>query len=167
MIKILSSEQIRQADQFTIQNEPISSLDLMERAATLCAEWILIHREDANSFDIVCGIGNNGGDGLVIARHLITHGYNVHTYVVNCSDKRSKDFLINYDRIKNVTKDWPTLLSCKEEFPELHKDDIIVDAIFGIGTNRESDDWVKNLFQHFRKSSAFTLSVVSLKVLPF
>ncbi|TBN11176.1 NAD(P)H-hydrate epimerase, partial [Hyunsoonleella pacifica] len=85
---------------------------------------------------VFCGIGNNGGDGLVLARHLVTHGYNVHTYVINYSDKRSKDFLINYARIKNVTNKWPTLLKCTEVFPEIHPDDIIVDAVFGIGLNR-------------------------------
>jgi len=95
----------------------------------------------------------------VVLRHLITYVYNVFTYVVNCSDKRSKDFLVNYDRIKTVTKKWPVLLNCKEDFPVIHQDDIIVDAIFGIGLNRPVDDWVKGLFQQFRKSKAFTLSI--------
>jgi len=108
---------------------------------------------------VFCGIGNNGGDGLVLSKHLVTHGYNVITYVVNYSDKRSKDFLINYDKIKNVTKDWPILLDCENEFPEINKDDIIVDAVFGIGLNRPADDWVKGLFQYFKKSKAFTLSI--------
>ena len=108
---------------------------------------------------VFCGIGNNGGDGLVVARHLITHGYNVKTYIVNCSDKRSKDFLVNYDRIKETTKEWPSMLKCKEEFPQIHKDDIIVDAIFGIGLNRPVDEWVTQLFIHFRSSQAYTLSV--------
>jgi hydroxyethylthiazole kinase-like uncharacterized protein yjeF len=108
---------------------------------------------------VFCGIGNNGGDGLVLSRHLILDGYNVKTYIINCSDKRSKDFLINYDRIKNVTKQWPKLLNCAEDFPEIHPDDIIVDAVFGIGLNRPIDDWVKKLFIHFRTSKAFTLSI--------
>ena len=95
----------------------------------------------------------------MLARHLITHGYNVKTYIVNYSTKRSKDFLINYDRIKGVTKDWPILLSCEEEFPQIHNDDIIVDAVFGIGLNRPADEWVKQLFMHFRNSRAFTLAV--------
>jgi len=108
---------------------------------------------------VFCGIGNNGGDGLVLARHLMLDGYNVNTYIVNCSDKRSKDFLINYDRIKNVSKKWPTLLTCAEEFPEMHPDDIIVDAVFGIGLNRPVTPWVKQLFMHFKTSKAFTLAI--------
>lgn len=143
-----------------MERQNISSTDLMERAATQLFNWMHMRMQGAQvPIHVFCGIGNNGGDGLVLARHLITHGYNVKTYVVNCSNKRSKDFLINYDRIKNVTKNWPALLTCKEDFPEINKDDIIVDAIFGIGLNRPVDDWVKELFVHFRKSKAFTLSV--------
>ncbi|MFK2821276.1 NAD(P)H-hydrate dehydratase [Flavobacteriaceae sp. LMIT009] len=159
-MKIFSKEQIYHGDTLTAQRQNISSTDLMERAGTQIFNWLHARMQGAQvPVHVFCGIGNNGGDGLVIARHLITHGYNVHTYVVNCSDKRSKDFLANYDRIKTVTKSWPTLLSCKEEFPEINRDDIIVDAVFGIGLNRPADDWVKALFQHFKTSGAFTLSV--------
>ncbi len=159
-MKILSKEQIYQADKITVERQNISSTELMERAGTQIFNWLHKRMQGAQvPIHIFCGIGNNGGDGLVLSRHLITHGYNVKTYVVNCSDKRSKDFLVNYDRIKNVTKGWPTLLNCKEEFPEIDKDDIIVDAVFGIGLNRSADDWVKELFQHFKKSKAFTVSI--------
>ena len=79
--------------------------------------------------------------------------------MVNCSDKRTKDFLINYDLIKQTTKKWPDMLGCETDFPEIHKDDIIVDAVFGIGLNRPINDWVKLLFVHFKKSGAFTLAI--------
>ena len=159
-MKIFSKEQIHEGDKLTIAKQEITFNELMERAGTQIFNWLHTRMQGAQvPVHVFCGIGNNGGDGLVIARHLVTHGYNVHTYVANCSDKRSKDFLVNYDRIKNVTKKWPQLLTCKEEFPEIHKDDVIVDCVFGIGLNRPVDDWVKQLFQHFKASSAFTLSV--------
>ncbi len=159
-MKIFSKTQIYKGDMITAERQKISSTDLMERAGTEIFNWMHLRMQGAQvPIHIFCGIGNNGGDGLVLARQLIIHGYHVITYVVNCSDKRSKDFLINYDRIKDVTKDWPILLSCTEEFPEIAADDIIVDAVFGIGLNRPADDWVKALFQHFRASKAFTLSV--------
>jgi len=159
-MKILSKEQIYEGDKITIERQGISSADLMERAGIQIFDWLHKRMQGAQvPIQVFCGIGNNGGDGLVLSRHLVTHGYNVKTYVVNCSDKRSKDFLTNYDRIKTVTRNWPTLLSCKEEFPEIDPDDIIVDAIFGIGLNRQADNWVKELFQHFRASKAFTLSI--------
>ena len=159
-MKIFSKEQIYEGDKLTTERQQISSTDLMERAATQIFNWMHMRMQGAQvPIHVFCGIGNNGGDGLVLARHLITHGYNVNSYVVNCSDKRSKDFLINYDRIKNVTKKWPILLKCVSDFPEIHQDDIIVDAVFGIGLNRPVDEWVKGLFMHFRASKAFTLSI--------
>ncbi|TVZ59805.1 hydroxyethylthiazole kinase-like uncharacterized protein yjeF/hydroxyethylthiazole kinase-like uncharacterized protein yjeF [Flavobacteriaceae bacterium MAR_2010_105] len=159
-MKILSKEQIYKADELTVKKQQISSTDLMERAGMQVFSWLHMRMQGAQvPVHVFCGIGNNGGDGLVIARHLITHGYNVKTYVVNCSDKRSKDFLINYDLIKQTSKEWPLLLSCEEDFPSISEKDIIIDAVFGIGLNRPADDWVKGLFQHFRTSKAFTLAV--------
>lgn len=159
-MKIFAKEQIYEGDRVTAEKQNISSTELMERAGTQIFNWLDARMQGAQvPIHVFCGIGNNGGDGLVIARHLIIHGYNVHTYVINCSDKRSKDFLVNYDRVKTVTKSWPILLSCKEEFPNINQDDIIVDAVFGIGLNRPVDDWVKALFQHFKASKAFTLSI--------
>ncbi|WP_406683693.1 NAD(P)H-hydrate dehydratase [Seonamhaeicola sp. MEBiC1930] len=159
-MKIFSREQVYEGDRLTAERQNITSTELMERAATQIFNWIHMRMQGAQvPVHVFCGIGNNGGDGLVLARHLIIHGYNVKTYVVNYSDKRSKDFLINYDRIKTVTKDWPLLMKSEEDFPQIHPDDIIVDAIFGIGLNRSVVDWVKNLFRHFRSTKAFTLSV--------
>ncbi len=159
-MKLFSKAQIYEGDKLTTERQQISSTDLMERAGTQIFNWMHMRMQGAQvPIHVFCGIGNNGGDGLVIARHLITHGYEVHTYVANCSDKRSKDFLINYDRIKGVTKTWPTLLTCAEEFPEIGRDDIIIDAVFGIGLNRPADEWIQKLFQHFRASGAFTLAV--------
>lgn len=159
-MKILSKEQIYEGDKLTAERQNISSTELMERAGIQIFNWMHMRMQGAQvPIHVFCGIGNNGGDGLVLARHLITHGYNVTTYVVNYSDKRSKDFLINYDRIKTVSKDWPILMTSEEQFPEIHRDDIIVDAVFGIGLNREPADWVKSLFVHFRNTKAFTLAI--------
>ncbi len=159
-MKIFSKQQIYEGDALTAKKQNISSTDLMERAATQIFNWMHLRMQGAPvPIHVFCGIGNNGGDGLVLARHLITYGYNVKTYVVNYSDKRSQDFLINYDRIKEVTKDWPILLTDAEAFPHIGKDDIIVDAIFGIGLNRAVVAWVVKLFMHLRESQAFTLSI--------
>lgn len=159
-MKIFSREQIYKGDELTAKKQNISSTELMERAGIQIFNWLHVRMQGAQvPIHVFCGIGNNGGDGLVVARHLITHGYNVKTYIVNCSDKRTKDFLVNYDLIKQVTKKWPEMLNCEADFPEIHKDDIIVDAIFGIGLNRPINEWVKSLFAHFKKSQAFTLAV--------
>lgn len=159
-MKLFSKEQIYEGDRLTTERQKISSTDLMERAGTQIFNWMHLRMQGAQvPVHIFCGIGNNGGDGLVLGRQLIVHGYNVKIYIVNYSDTRSKDFLINYDRIKNTTKDWPIILNSADEFPQIGVDDIIVDAIFGIGLNRAPADWVKTLFQKFKASKAFTLAI--------
>ena len=159
-MKIFSKAQVYEADKITTQKQQISLTDLMERAGTEIFNWMHSRMQGTQvPIHIFCGIGNNGGDGLVVARHLITHGYNVFVYVVNYSEKRSNDFLINYEKVKSVSKDWPKILNSKKEFPDIHAEDIIIDAVFGIGLNRAAEDWVKHLFQHLRTSRAFTLSI--------
>ena len=102
-MKIFSKTQLYEADKLTVERQNISSTDLMERAGIEIFNWLQLRLQGAQvPIHIFCGIGNNGGDGLVVARHLISHGYKVNSYIVNYSDKRSKDFLINYERIKKV-----------------------------------------------------------------
>ncbi|WP_375239363.1 NAD(P)H-hydrate dehydratase [Aurantibacter sp.] len=159
-MKLFSKEQIYQGHVFSAKSQNIASAELMERAGIQIFNWLHIRMQGAQvPIHIFCGIGDNGGNGLVVARQLITHGYNVKTYIVNHSKTRSKDFLDNYDRIKNTTKDWPTLLNDDKSFPEIDPNDIIVDAIFGTGLNRDVDNWIVNLFKHFRDQKAFTLSI--------
>ena len=71
-MKILTARQIREADVFTMENEPIRSVDLMERAAEALTEWITDHYSPRIRMACICGTGNNGGDGLALARLL--HG---------------------------------------------------------------------------------------------
>src|SRR5210317_1949665 len=136
-MRLFSTEQLYEADAITVKNQNITSTDLMERAGLQVFDWLHNRLNGAQvPIHIFCGIGNNGGDGLVIGRHLISAGYQVHTYIVNYSDRRSKDFLINYDRIKNTDNNWPVLITSKDDFPEIQQEDILIDAIFGIGLSR-------------------------------
>ncbi|CAM3407949.1 NAD(P)H-hydrate dehydratase [Aequorivita lipolytica] len=159
-MKIFSAEQLYEADKITVEKQEITTEALMERAGIQIFQWLNRRLNGAPvPIRIFCGIGNNGGDGLVLGRLMIEHGYNVIVYVVNCSDKRSKNFLLNYDRIKNVTKKWPTLMKGEADFPEIGSEDIIVDAIFGIGLNRCPGGWVKKLIQYLNESKAFKLAI--------
>lgn len=158
-MKIYTSKQIYAADKFTIEKQGITSDALMERSALQLFNWMDSRMQGAPvKIHLFCGIGNNGGDGIALARHLQEHGYNISVYVVNYSKKRSDDFLINLKRLKD-RKIWPEFLDSDGNFPEIGKDDIIVDAIFGIGLNRKPAEWVVNLFDYLHKSEAFILSV--------
>lgn len=159
-MKILSARQLKEADKVTLDKQGISSTELMERAASLVFEEINKRLQGAQiPIKIFCGIGNNGGDGLVVGRQLIEAGYEVTVYIVNYSDQRSEEFLVNYDRIKNITKNWPILLKSEQDFPEINYGDFIVDAIFGVGLNRPLIDWVAKLVRHINVSGAFVLAI--------
>lgn len=159
-MKIFTVQQLAEADKITIQKQGITSEELMERAATLVFEEIHARlKNDPVPIKIICGIGNNGGDGLVVGRLLIEHGYNVNIYVVNFTKERSRDFLSNYNKIKDIGAPWPTLLKGKEDFPELHPKDFVIDAIFGIGLNRPPEGWVADLIHYMNASGAFILSI--------
>ncbi len=74
-MKIFTIDKIRAADRYTIEKEPIPSVDLMERAATAATDFVKARVAQEADFLIVCGPGNNGGDGLVMARLLSEAGY--------------------------------------------------------------------------------------------
>ena len=158
-MKILSAAQLYEADKITIKKGAMTSADLMERAATICFQWIH-NRLNGNNIPIhvFCGTGNNGGDGLVIGRHLKQHGYNVQVHVINCSNERTQDFLTNYDRLKEIGV-WPEMVTCKSELPQLNEDVMIVDAIFGLGLTRPPKDVLKEVIQYINTTNAYILSV--------
>lgn len=158
-MKILSAAQIYAADKATIKKQDITSDELMERAATQLFSWLHLRlKGDKVKIRLFCGIGNNGGDGLALARQLQEHGYNITVYVVNYSKKHSNDFLTNLKRLKD-REVWPEFLEKGDDLPEIGREDIIVDAIFGLGLNRPPEDWVVDLFEYLHRSRAFTLSV--------
>ena len=158
-MKILSAKQLYKADQLTIKKGDITAIDLMERAATRCFQW-LHNRLQGNSvpIHIFCGTGNNGGDGLVISRHLKQHGYHVRTYIINCSNKRSEAFLANYERLKEIGV-WAEMITCSSEFPKVSENDMIVDAIFGLGLSRSPEDVIKETIQFINATNAYILSI--------
>ena len=159
-MKIFDIDQLAEADKVTIEKQEISSAELMERVSTLVFNEIHSKLNGAQiPIKIFCGIGNNGGDGLVIGRLLLEHGYQVTVYVVNYSNKRSEDFLLNYDRIKDVSNNWPAAIKSENDFPEISDKDFVIDAMFGIGLNRPLEEWVGKLVQHINSSKAFIVAI--------
>ncbi|MUP45787.1 NAD(P)H-hydrate dehydratase [Gramella sp. BOM4] len=159
-MKILSAKQLSEADKISMEKQNITSEELMERAASLVFEEI--HKRLGSApipIKVFCGIGNNGGDGLVVARKLIEHGYEVKVFIVNYSDKRSEDFLSNYDKLKEVADEWPEQIKGEDDLPEINTGNFIVDSIFGIGLNRPIEGWMAKLVTSLNESGAFILSV--------
>jgi len=135
-MKIFTSEQVKEIDAYTINNEPIKSIDLMERAATALFKWYIKHFERSFKVLVFTGPGNNGGDGLALSRMLADAGYKVEVYHIAFSSKTSKDWSINRDRLLHQKKVVFNEIGEIGDFPYIQPDDIIVDSIFGSGLTR-------------------------------
>jgi hydroxyethylthiazole kinase-like uncharacterized protein yjeF len=131
---ILNAEQIRLADAHTIAHEPIASIDLMERASTSFVEAFYKYHTPKDAIAVVCGTGNNGGDGLAISRILLNRGYNVQPFVVRVNEGGTPDYIVNFDRL-NLLATIKTI-SDNKSIPDFGKFNIIIDALFGSGLTR-------------------------------
>ncbi|NOZ45230.1 MAG: NAD(P)H-hydrate dehydratase [Chlorobi bacterium] len=135
-MKILNSGQIREADAYTIKNEPIASIDLMERAAVGLSQWIISKYSKENRFKIFAGTGNNGGDGLAVARLLSEKNYDVMVHYLNLNNKFSDDFLINKLRLEKQNRVSLVEISEPVQMPNLSNKCVCIDALFGSGLKR-------------------------------
>lgn len=158
-MKIFSAEEIRLWDQYTIEHEPILSIDLMERAAAKCANWLLQQYPDAVSFVILCGKGNNGGDGLAIARILMENKYPVSIYILEFGHKGTEDFQTNLARLNKLSNHDIHFIQTAKNFPHLQQGQIIIDALFGSGLNRNLEGFTADLVQHINNGGNEIISI--------
>ena len=158
MLKIFSTEQVRRADAYTIHNEPVSSIDLMERAAAACFDWMNTYQDlSTKSVLFFCGPGNNGGDGLALARMLYEKQVRVSVFITGESTKNSEDFSINLHRAKEcgIT---PQLIE-KFDLTQLSENTILVDALFGSGLSKPLEGIYKDVVQKINKRKCITISI--------
>jgi hydroxyethylthiazole kinase-like uncharacterized protein yjeF len=154
MIKILSTEQIRELDKYTIEHEPVASIDLMERACQAFVDWFVNRFQSSSSILIVCGTGNNGGDGLGIARLLSLRKFNVTVCMVEGDSKPSHDYAINLNRLPSDVMQFH--FRNEKELPVSH---ILIDALFGSGLSRPLQGVYADVVSRINNSSATKISV--------
>ena len=158
-MKILPVDKIREADAFTIKNEPIESIDLMERAARVCHKWIKKRTNSSQPVKIFCGPGNNGGDGIAIARMLLKNYFEVHVYVLHFTDKFSADFTLNLERLSLFQEVSVVYLKNGDKIPEIHQNDLVIDAIFGSGLSKPIQGFVAEIIKQINESKAITIAI--------
>ncbi len=157
MIKILSAAQIKELDSFTIKHEPVASIELMERACTAFTNWFVEHFDVAHRVGIICGTGNNGGDGLGIARMLHEWNYPVKVWIVRGGIKETIDFQINNQRIENTISISEITTEVKEEF--FTDRTILIDALFGVGLSRPVEGIYEEVIDCLNSSPALKIAV--------
>jgi hydroxyethylthiazole kinase-like uncharacterized protein yjeF len=154
-LPIYAADKIKKWDQFTSKNEPISSVDLMERAASTCTKQI-VARNIFNSAVIFCGVGNNGGDGLVIARLLHERAVRVKVYILEFTKNQSPDFKTNLARLpKGIEK----ISLTETKYAVEIKEDLIIDAIFGSGLHTEPKGWIAKIIDQINASKKRIVAV--------
>ena len=153
-MKILSADQIREADRVTIENEPIKSIDLMERAAKAVVDRLQIVFEQDISFVIFCGKGNNGGDGLAIARQLNALGFEARVVVVNHRENGSLDFEVNLKRASKV-EFW----NPGDSIPNVESNAVCIDALLGTGLERPLEGFLAEVVQFINSLEQFVLAI--------
>ncbi len=137
-MKIYQAGQIRDWDAYTLEHEPLSSVDLMNRAAQAFTDWFVkIYADTERPVCVFAGTGNNGGDGLAVARQLHRQFYAVKVVVCDFQGKHSADF--EAQRVLLPEAVTVTVLRTFQEIPRPDKDEIIVDALFGTGLSRPLD----------------------------
>ena len=147
-MKIFTATQIKACDAFTLAASRISSSDLMERAADKCTTWIREHFPKDSLFIALCGTGNNGGDGLAIARQLHQKGYGVKAFVLDSGKELSADCKQNVQRLRILDESLLTMVAPENFITDLPANIIIIDAIFGTGLSRPVQGWLAKFIQH-------------------
>jgi len=156
-VKFFRSEIIKQIDTYTIQHEPVSSLDLMERAAKACVEEIT--KRITQNVVVFAGPGNNGGDGLAVARLLADAEYRVEVFLLNISNGLSPDCACNVERLRHQGKVNIRNISSENDFPKLPKEAVVIDALFGTGLSRMLTGIPAALVNHINQSGCYVISI--------
>ena len=159
-MKIFTTAQVSELDRYTIVNEPIASIDLMERASGKLADWIVDHFDSSHPMAFFAGPGNNGGDALAVARMLALKNYRIDVFIPDAESRYSDCFLINLDRLKdhlNVsTINW---WNDDDPFPEVGSYSLLVDGLFGTGLTRPLSGFPAQLVKYLNQSGIPILSI--------
>ena len=158
-MKLFLSDKIKDVDANTIKYEPISSLKLMDRAAVNCYKWICANVNLSKKIVVFAGVGNNGGDALVIARMLYNTKADVQVCFLNFSDKISPDCQQNL----NVLSELNIPIHYFDSFENIEavnlSDSIIIDGIFGSGLSKPIVGWVGKIIERINNSNSTIVSI--------
>lgn len=158
-MKIFASSEIKKLDAYTIENEPVASIDLMERAAKALTEAISRRWNNKHSIKVFAGPGNNGGDALAVARMLAGKGYSVQVFLFNTSGQLSEDCETNKERLSETENISFSEITTKFDPPALTAEDIIIDGLFGSGLNKPLNGGFAAVVKYINASPSTVVSI--------
>ena len=171
-MKLFTTKQIAGIDKYTIENEPVSDIDLMERASMQITNW-LIHRFSTERKIIVfVGPGNNGGDALAIARQLADLNFVCEVYLVDLGRELKGSAAINRHRLELQQKVKLHSIKTLNDFPEINESDVIIDGLFGSGLTRPLEDLAAEIVRkinsvkkvHQKPGSKILTKIISIDI---
>lgn len=159
-MKIFTGTQIKELDKFTIENEPVASIDLMERAAKAIVRVLREEWGNRTPFVVFAGPGNNGGDALAVARLMAEAGYKVMVFLFNVNGKLSDDCAKNKQRAMEC-KRIKAFTEVVVDFdpPELTGETVVIDGLFGAGLNKTLAGGFASLVKYINQSPAKVVSI--------
>lgn len=158
-MKILTAIQMAKLDEYTIKNEPVTSIGLMERAANALCDEIRKICMPASSLKIFAGPGNNGGDALAVAR-LLAQDYRVEVFLFNTSGQLSNDCRENMERLTTTCPDVAFHeITDRFEMPDLDKNDWVIDGLFGTGLNKAISGGFALLIKSINNAASKVISI--------
>jgi hydroxyethylthiazole kinase-like uncharacterized protein yjeF len=158
-MKVFTTKQIAGIDMYTIEHEPISEIDLMERASMQVANWILHKIPYEKKLMVFAGPGNNGGDALAIARMLAEFEYQVEVHLLDFGKELSGSPLTNLHRIEEQNKVSYSRIGSEKEIPEISTNDVVVDGLFGSGLSRPLEGLAATIVRKINGSGATVVSI--------
>jgi NAD(P)H-hydrate epimerase len=159
MAKLFKTEKIKELDQYTMDHEPISGIDLVERAAKAFADAFCGHYSTPGKVYVFAGPGNNGADALAVARLLHEAGYDPEVYLFNSKHGLSPECEMNKNRL--LAEREICFFEIVRDFmpPDIRKDDIVIDGLFGTGLNRPLSKGFAGVVDYLNRSGATIVSI--------
>lgn len=158
-MKLFTTKQIAEIDRYTIKNEPISDIDLMERAAREMYYQLNAELPFSESMVFFAGPGNNGGDSLALARMFADAGSECSVYLMDNGKPLAGSPAINWQRLADQEKVKMQIIHTIEEFPKLNNEDVVIDGLFGSGLTRPLSGMPAALVQHINQSGCRVFAI--------
>lgn len=158
-MKLFTTKQIAELDKYTIENEPISDVDLMERASTQITGWLVKNFSSERKMIFFVGPGNNGGDALAIARQMFDLDFMCEVYLLDFGKDLKGSPAINLKRLKQLGTVNLFTITNEREFPDLHENDVIIDGMFGSGLTRSLQGFPAAIIQKINRLKNTVVSI--------
>lgn len=141
----VNAAQMKAADQYTIQKLGVPSLELMEHAAQACVQVLEDEKVDLSHVCVVCGSGNNGGDGFAIARILQNNRYSVETFCVGNPEHYTEETQEQMHRLQECGG------KITYGMPQEDSYSVIIDAVFGVGLSRKVEGRYRQVIEQMNR----------------